>query len=155
MSLRHLPVAAALVLTVVTGAGCGGGSKPAQRPQVGAAMRTAGDARAGGATYVAYDNCTKAALRPTRIVIACGSGAEYLRGAHYSSYGRAAATGSADLVADDCRPDCARGRFVARPARFRLSRPVKCRDGRQYYSRVVANARGTPGSDYPIAPLSC
>lgn len=152
---RRLRCSVALLsIAVVALAGCGGGGSSRSGR---AALRTS---VRGGPVYVAYDDCTKAAERPSRFVIACGTGSAYVRGARYSSYGGEVAAGAGELVSDDCRPDCAQGRFVSYPASFRLSRPVRCGARGRYYSRVVAViTRGAPrGSrtfDYPIAPLSC
>jgi hypothetical protein len=101
-----------------------------------ALMLTSGSpAFRGHRVYVASNACAGKAYRPSRITIACGTGQFYAARIKYSTYDGAQAKAHATLYLDNCRPDCASGKFKAYPGRITMRRLVRCH-GRLYYSRI-------------------
>ena len=91
--------------------------------------------------YVAA-NCQGHALRPRAIILTCADATARLDRIAYARYGGARATGHGRLRIDDCRPNCAAGRFRAARVSLALSRVVRCGDRLHYYTRIVVTAVG-------------
>ncbi|MEY9876343.1 hypothetical protein ABH931_005853 [Streptacidiphilus sp. MAP12-33] len=62
--------------------------------------------------------------RPSKYVLACGDGNNYLTGVHWSAWSAQSATATATDVANDCKPYCAAGHFHDFPVDVRLDQPV-------------------------------
>jgi hypothetical protein len=114
-----------------------------------AASGTASASFHGEAVYVAHNGCQGHAVRPKRIVIACGDGGLIATNLRYHTYGKRA-TAITSLLAHDCVPSCAESRFQAFPGMVQLRAIARCSDGRLYYTRLAY--RFTHGAPYGGSP---
>jgi hypothetical protein len=106
-----------------------------------------------GQQVYAIGNCSKAEVRPTKIVFACADANFYATSVRYRSYGGAVAVAQATSHRNTCEPNCASGRFVARSANVRLSAIKRC-GGRFFYTKATVST--TPGMTWPLgAPKGC
>jgi hypothetical protein len=64
-----------------------------------------------------------------------GDGSLYAKDLTWSGWGTATATGRGVAEANNCRPDCAKGKFGAHPVTIALSKPVRWHAD-MVYSRV-------------------
>ena len=110
---------------------------------------------ASSRVYVANDSCRGHSVRPSKIILACGDGEVWATSLHFSAYGAGTAWASGRLHYVVCQPNCAQGYVKSVPARFKLTKIVRCA-GRRYYgtATVVAPARYSRSSWY-IQPLRC
>ena len=100
-------------------------------------------APAAGPLPVVPRDCVHEAVKPPRIVVACGDGNFFLTGLKWSSWGRhsAKATGTGHL--NDCNPACFNGHFHKYPVAVRLSRPRACSGSqRPQFRRIVVTYTG-------------
>jgi hypothetical protein len=91
--------------------------------------------------YVANKDCRGHTFRPEKITLACGDDNLYATEVHFFTgtsevYGSPKADASATIHQNDCKPDCASGKFIVDKGALILKRIVRCRDGRLYYSRA-------------------
>ena len=91
--------------------------------------------------YVANKDCRGHTFRPANITLACGDGNLYVTEVSFFSgtsevYGSPKADASATIHENDCKPDCASGKFFSDKAALILKRVVRCEDGLLYYSRA-------------------
>jgi hypothetical protein len=91
--------------------------------------------------YVANRDCRGHTFRPANITLACNDENLYATEVHFFKgtsevYGSPKADASATIHENDCKPDCASGKFFADKGALILKRIVRCRDGRLYYSRA-------------------
>ncbi len=91
--------------------------------------------------YVANKDCRGHTFRPANITLACGDDNLYATEVSFFKgtsevYGSPKADASATLHENDCKPDCASGKFFADKGALILKRIVRCRDGLLYYSRA-------------------
>jgi hypothetical protein len=106
----------------------------------------------GRQVYV-IGNCSKAEVRPSKLILACADANFYATVLRYRSYGGAVAVAQAVSHRNTCEPNCASGRFVSRAATVRLSAIKRC-DGRFYYT--MATVSGTPSTTWPLGnPKRC
>ena len=108
---------------------------------------------------VAYKGCSRHAIKPTGITIACATGQFYVTNLSYSSYGGATASATGQLHLDNCKPDCARGTFHTYPGAITLSKLAAC-DGFEYYDEISWRYTGSAPSGartgtQSIAPEAC
>src|SRR3954454_13402301 len=109
-------------------------------------------------TFVS-SNCTNAAFKPSRIVLACADAGFIATHLSWSSWGQnqAAATGTGS--AKVCKPDCASGKVKEAPIQLRLLRPRYCsQDGKRHLTKVeYVWTHGSPagGSKQGTVSLSC
>jgi hypothetical protein len=92
--------------------------------------------------YVANKYCRGHRLRPENITLACGDGNLYVTEVHFfrfgsQLYGTKEAAASATIHENDCKPDCASGKFIVDKGALILKRIVRCKDGLLYYSRAA------------------
>jgi hypothetical protein len=82
--------------------------------------------------------CAAPVYRPRKIIIACGDGNFGLKGLRWRNWNKALANGKGQVYANDCRPNCASGRFRYAKARVRAWRPRLGNDldVGYYYSRM-------------------
>ncbi len=74
-------------------------------------------------------------FRPANIALACGDENLYASEVHFFKgtsevYGSPKADASATIHENDCKPDCASGKFFVDKGALILKRIVRCRDGR-------------------------
>jgi hypothetical protein len=69
-----------------------------------------------------------------------GDGSLYAKDVTWSGWGTATTTGHGSAEANNCQPDCAKGRFSAHPVTIVLSRPVRWQAD-MVYSRVSFSIR--------------
>ena len=124
--LAVLGIAAAAVLAVSAGAGAPAHDASKRQPRV----------------YVANKDCRGHTFRPARITLACGDGNLYVSEVHYfngpsEGYGSEHAGASVTIHENDCKPDCAAGKFIVEKGALTLRRIVRCADGLRYYSRAL------------------
>ena len=91
--------------------------------------------------YVANRDCRGHTFRPANITLACGDENLYATEVHFFNgtpevYGSPKADASATIHENDCKPDCASGKFIVDKGAQILKRIVRCRDSRLYYSRA-------------------
>ncbi len=92
--------------------------------------------------YVANKDCRGHTFRPASITLACGDGNLYVSEVDYfngpsEGYGSARAGASVTIHENDCKPDCAAGKFIVEKGALTLKRVVRCADGLLYYSRAL------------------
>jgi hypothetical protein len=92
------------------------------------------------------DNCgfqnNEGLYEPTTILLACGDGEDAANGLIWSQWGATTATGHGTLNEVRCVPNCAYGKDVAYPVTVMLSRPVKARNGKEYFVRITLTFTG-------------
>jgi hypothetical protein len=71
-------------------------------------------------------DCLHEAVKPARVLIACGDGSLYMTGIHWSSWARKTASGTGTAHLNDCNPFCAAGHFHKYRARIKLSSAHFC-----------------------------
>jgi hypothetical protein len=87
---------------------------------------------------VVWTGCThKPSVRPAQVVVACGDANFYVDRLHWSRWTSTDAIASGVGHRNDCKPNCAAGRFHASPLVIRLSRVVECVPGRREFSRIT------------------
>ncbi|MEU2827559.1 hypothetical protein ABZ667_02640 [Streptomyces lavendulae] len=72
---------------------------------------------------VLVDCFEQAQVRPDDFVLACGDGNNRLVRLHWDSWGRRTATATGTDMVNECRPNCAEGRFRGYPVKVTLSEP--------------------------------
>ena len=72
-----------------------------------------------GLVYAPHD-CTTPKIEPKRIVLACGDNNAYIGKAKWSEWGGEKAKGEAFLYLNNCKPNCASGRFISYGAKVKL-----------------------------------
>src|SRR5579863_3723742 len=125
VSLVLLGLAAAAACAAGVGAGAGARDAHKRHPRI----------------YVANKDCRGHTFRPANITLACGDGNLYVSEVHYfnsrsEGYGSAQAGASVTIHENDCKPDCAAGKFIAEKGALTLKRIVRCADRLLYYSRA-------------------
>jgi hypothetical protein len=124
--IRLLPSALALAIAMGTSAGI-----------AFAATRPMGASAAGTRVYVATEGCRGHVYKPSKkVILACADANLYVTGLSYSSYGVSEAKGKGVFHLNDCKPDCAGGRFHEHGGTIRLFDVVRCTDGRRYFARA-------------------
>jgi hypothetical protein len=123
--LAVLGIAAAAACAANAGAGATAHSAPQRHPRI----------------YVANKDCRGHTFRPATITLACGDGNLYVSEVHYfnspsEGYGSARAGASVTIHENDCKPDCAAGKFIVEKGALTLKRIVRCAGGLLYYSRA-------------------
>jgi|HubBroStandDraft_6_1064221.scaffolds.fasta_scaffold36809_2 hypothetical protein len=124
--LAVLGIAAAAACAASAGAGAAAHGAPKRHPRV----------------YVANKDCRGHTFRPASITLACGDGNLYVSEVDYfngpsEGYGSARAGASVTIHENDCKPDCAAGKFIVEKGALTLKRIVRCADGLLYYSRAL------------------
>ncbi|MER7336564.1 hypothetical protein ABT403_01715 [Streptomyces sp. NPDC000075] len=72
---------------------------------------------------VVVDCFSAAQVQPEEYILACGDGNNRLAGLHWRTWGASTATATGTDMVNDCRPDCAAGRFRSYPVTVTLSAP--------------------------------
>ena len=98
-----------------------------------------------GSGQVWVPACNKAVYKPTRLLLACGDGTNYLAKLKWQRWTERTAKGTGIDEVDDCMPDCAGGHFQSYAVTVTLSRPKRCTKVRRH--RVFSHAV----LDYPAA----
>jgi hypothetical protein len=75
-----------------------------------------------GSTAYAPKNCTKPAIEPKTIYIACGDGNFFIKVKHWSFFNGREAGGTGKALANDCMPDCADGNFHSYDVKIHLTK---------------------------------
>jgi hypothetical protein len=75
-------------------------------------------------------------FEPKRILIACCDGNAFVKQLQWTTWTRHKARGRGVWVQNNCKPDCADGRFIDYPVRMRLSQ-VTTRGNAKIFGRVV------------------
>jgi hypothetical protein len=124
--LAVLGIAAAAACAASAGAGVAAHGAPKRHPRI----------------YVANKDCRGHTFRPASITLACGDGNLYVSEVDYfnsrsEGYGSAQAGASVTIHENDCKPDCAAGKFIVEKGALTLKRIVRCADGLLYYSRAL------------------
>jgi hypothetical protein len=109
--------------------------------------------------YVANVSCTGHAYRPVQITIECRSGKFYAAHLRYGKYGGASASATAELVENNCLPNCTDGMAIESAGTIKLSDVHSC-DGRLYYERIawkLIESKGyrSPHGSGTIKPRVC
>jgi hypothetical protein len=88
---------------------------------------------------------------PRKVILACGDGNLYVTGLRYRSYGGKQAKAKGIFHLNDCRPDCAGGRFHTYDGVIRFFDVVQCADRRSYFAQARYSFKGHYGSG--VAPI--
>jgi hypothetical protein len=110
----------ALLAVALTGCGASAASEPAPR-QTATASTTASPTVQ---SVVRMPSCTGPLYRPDEVVIACGDGNARIKRLQWTTWSVTSATGTGVWEQNDCRPDCARGRFHPYAVRLVVSNPA-------------------------------
>lgn len=111
---------------------------------------------ASSPVYVANNACRGHAVRPSKIVLACGDGRVWATNLRFSAYGGGTAWASGSLHYIVCQPNCAQGwvmKFV--PTRIQLTKIVRCAGRRYYGSATVVNPVRFSPPAWNIRLLGC
>jgi hypothetical protein len=111
----------------------------------GRLARTGGEL-AVGRVYVAAEGCRGHRFMPRKVILACGDGNLYVTGLGYRSYDGRQARAKGVFHLNDCRPNCAGGRFHTHGGTIRFFDVVRCADGRRYFARARYSFKGHDGS---------
>jgi hypothetical protein len=128
--LRISRIRAIAALAAVTGAAalaCLAASASVASPRLSASTQK---------LYVAAKGCTGHTLEPGTVILACADANLYVSGLDYSSYGASSAPATGTVHVNECKPNCAAGKFRTYPAKLTFFDVVKCSDGRRYYARA-------------------
>ena len=94
------------------------------------------------AAAVTWSGCEhKSRTRPRALVIACADANFAVDHIRWSSWTATRAVGRGTAHENDCKPNCAAGRFHAFPITIRLSKVVHCIAGRPEFARVAWSGR--------------
>jgi hypothetical protein len=109
--------------------------------------------------YVANVSCAGHAYRPMQITIECRSGMFYAAHLRYRKYGGATASATAELVQNNCLPNCTDGMAIESPGTIKLTHVQSC-DGRLYYERIAwtlleSSGQPSPHGSGTIKPRVC
>ena len=106
-------------------------------------------------TYI--DNCGHHVMKPRRLVTACADGNYYLASLAWKHWGRRTSTATGSAWANDCKPNCASGKFKSYPVTAKASRRMRCHGHRDYTKLRItytkAQPKGIPNPD--IIKLNC
>jgi hypothetical protein len=92
------------------------------------------------------------------VILACGDASFGATGMSWSSWKRKSAIGTGTGQLNDCKPNCAQGKTKTAPIQLRLSKPVKCSNGRLVFAQVRFTwTQGAPSKfpDTGSVPLGC
>ncbi len=105
-----------------------------------------------GRVYVANGDCLGHTYRPVKVTIDCFTGQFYAGNLQYRAYGGGVARAAGRLYLDDCKPNCARGKFKSELATVTLRDVIRC-SGRLLYGRISWRyLRGRPRSGSNVFP---
>jgi hypothetical protein len=117
---------------------------------------------ASGATHVLLPGCggsDRAHFKPADVIIACGDGAFRVTKLKWQTWTGTKATGSGTGKVDNCKPNCAQGKFESFPVRLTASRPKTCSNGKREFTRLHylfpgTRPKGTARSDTLVRSCS-
>jgi hypothetical protein len=115
-------------------------------------------ASAGGKRPLLISNCAKPKFKPANVILACGDASFGATGMSWSKWTRKTAVGTGTGQINDCNPDCAHGKPKTAPIELRLSKPVRCSNGRRIFAKVHYTwTQGAPQNfpDSGGVPLGC
>jgi hypothetical protein len=94
------------------------------------------------AAAVAWTGCEhRPRVRPKAIVIACADANFAIDHIRWSSWTRTRAVGTGTAHENNCKPNCAAGRFHSFPITVRLSKVAHCVAGRAEFARIAWSGR--------------
>ncbi len=134
MTARLFIAALGVALCALAGSASAGRLAPASR------------GAASGRVYIAAEGCRGHRFMPRKVILACADGNLYVTGLGYSSYGGGQAKAKGVFHLNDCRPNCAGGRFHTRGGTIRFFDVVRCADGRRYFAQARYSFKGHNGS---------
>lgn len=111
-------------------------------------------AKATSEIYVASEGCTGHVYKPTKVTLACADDNIYATGLKFSSYGGSTAKATGTIHANECKPNCAAGKFKTYKAKLTFLDVVQCSDGRSYYGSVNYEINKSNKGTADIEPLS-
>jgi hypothetical protein len=116
-------------------------------------------AGAGGQTQLVA-NCKTGSFKPKKVILACADAGFRVRGVTWTEWERGEALGRGTGVVNDCKPNCAEGKFHTYPVQLRAFRPRddgKCAPGRVFtrirWSFPDKRPQGFPRSE--VQPSGC
>src|SRR5438876_11887761 len=93
-------------------------------------------------TYI--DNCGHHVMKPRRLVTACADGNYYLAGLAWKHWGRRKAHATGYAHVNDCKPNCASGKFKVYPVAITASKRHRCSGHRDYTKLTIGYTKGHP-----------
>jgi hypothetical protein len=79
----------------------------------------------------------KATVKPRALQLACADGNEHLSTLKWRLWSTTKAVGGGTLYLNDCKPDCAAGRFHAYKASVVLTKVKRSKTGKPFYTRYT------------------
>ena len=125
---------------------------------IAAATIAAPAANGGGKRPLLISNCAKPKFKPANVILACGDASFGSTGMSWSKWTRKTAVGTGTGQINDCNPDCAHGKPKTAPIELRLSKPVKCSNGRRIFAKVHYTWTSGAPQNFPDSgsvPLGC
>jgi hypothetical protein len=110
---------------------------------------------ASSPVYVANDYCHGHAVRPSKIIFACGDGEVWATNLRFSAYGGGTAWASGRLQYVVCQPNCARGYVKSVPTRIKLTHIIGCAGRRYYGTATVVSPVRFSRVPWFIRPFRC
>jgi hypothetical protein len=117
---------------------------------------------ASGASHVLLPGCggtDQAQFEPSNVIIACGDGAFRVTKLKWHTWTGSKATGSGTGKVDNCKPNCAQGKFESFPVKLTASSPKTCSNGKREFTKLHylfpgKRPKGTVRSDTLARPCS-
>lgn len=111
---------------------------------------TSGNAQPRSNVLVSDDCATQndeGLYEPATIQLTCGDGTVVANGLTWSQWGAVTAAGHGTVNEVSCIPNCAEGKDADYPVDVALTRPVKAKDGKDYFVRITLTFTGKrPGN---------
>lgn len=96
------------------------------------------------AAHVRLYDCLGTHYKPTRILVACGDGNAFVQHLNWTEWAAHKARASGVWVQNNCKPDCAGGRFIHYPVRMRLSDVMRRGRHKIFGREIGVFAKRTP-----------
>jgi hypothetical protein len=102
---------------------------------------------AGGATKVLFPaKCEVPTYKPRSIVVTCGDANTVLTKIVWDKWNSSSAAGEGTAKVNECKPNCAAGKFRNHPASVQLSKPKDCGRVTQFTKLVLLFEDAKAGS---------
>jgi hypothetical protein len=90
----------------------------------------------------------KPAVQPAKITITCADANFYVTGLRWSSWKAKGASGAGTATVNDCKPNCAAGKFHTYPVTIALAQPTSCH-GRTVFTKLTWHFTRTKPTGQP------
>jgi hypothetical protein len=100
---------------------------------------------ASGATHTVIPGCggsDHARYKPTTVILTCGDGGFRISNLKWSRWTASNASGKGTAKVDNCKPNCASGKFESFPAKLTATKPKTCANGKREFTRLAYSFPG-------------